>query len=209
MENQNNPQNNDGDEFIDKELSELKKVIESANQLLTGLGGGINMGDLLKQVQQPQQIIQQPVLTNPGNFSTPILHYINESSNSDPKFIHPGDSGFDLKANLSNPVIIPVGKMKMIPTGLYFEVSPGYEIQIRSRYGLAKENQVFVINQPGTIDSNNRDEVLVMLLNLGENEIRIVHGDRIAQGVVCPVIGSGLLTLMKTEKLSSSSRNAS
>jgi dUTP pyrophosphatase len=207
-QNQQN-QNNDSDEFIDKQLSELERVIQSANQLLHGLNGGINMNDILSHLPQ-QQTIQQPIVKteNPSALlSGLILHFINKSTNPDPKFEHDGDSGFDLRANLEQPVIIPVGKMKCIPTGLYFEVSKGYEIQERSRSGLARDKQVFVINQPATIDSCNRGEIFVMLINLGENDIQITHGDRIAQGVVCPVVGSGLLTLMKTDQLSPSSRD--
>lgn len=195
--------NQSEDNFLDKELGELNRVIASANELVQQLGG-INP---LTQIQQ-----QFSAVENPQKFQkhtpqqTIMLCCVNKSNNPIPKFENVGDSGFDLRANLESPVVIKSMTMEMIPTGLYFEVENGYEIQVRSRSGLARKNQLIVLNQPGTIDSAYRGEVLVMLFNLGRNDIQINHGDRIAQGVVCPVIGSGKLTIIETDTLSESVR---
>ena len=76
----------------------------------------------------------------------------------------------------------------MVPTGLFFEIPCGYEIQVRPRSGLAIKNGITCLNTPGTIDSDYRGEVKVILINLGENDFTVNNGDRIAQLVVSPVI---------------------
>ena len=75
----------------------------------------------------------------------------------------------------------------MIPTGLYFSIPEGYEVQVRPRSGLAAKNGVTVLNTPGTIDSDYRGEIKVILVNLGDEDFTVNNGDRIAQIVVAPV----------------------
>jgi len=136
------------------------------------------------------------------------LNFVNKSNNADPEFAKEGDSGFDLRANLTEDIVIDPWKMKMIPTGLYFEVEKGLEIQIRSRSGLAAKNNLFVLNSPGTVDSLYRGEIKILLANLGENSFTVKNGDRIAQGVVCPVYGEGYLKFNKQENLTETARNS-
>jgi dUTP pyrophosphatase len=200
----------DDNDFLDRELSELNKVIQSANELVQQLGGQNPMSLLQNQYMEMAKNHlptnqQYPGLVQPIP-ETVILNCVNRSDNPFPKFAKVGDSGFDLRANLEKPILLKPMRMVTVSTGLYFEVGNGYEVQVRSRSGLAKNNQVFVMNQPGTVDSGYRGEVLVMLFNLGENEIQINHGDRIAQGVVCPVVGSGKLTILAVNELSDSER---
>lgn len=135
------------------------------------------------------------------------LKFVNESDNPDPEFSKEGDSGFDIRAFVPFEVKLPVGKVKLIPTGLYFEVEKGLEVQVRSRSGLAANKGIMVLNSPGTVDSGYRGEVKIILANLGEFPLTVKNGDRIAQGVVCPVYGEGNLTMTKVKKLSNSERN--
>jgi len=135
------------------------------------------------------------------------LKFINTSNNPDPIFIHKGDSGFDIRANLTKDVVVEEGRVAFIPTGLYFEVNKGLEIQIRTRSGIALNNHMFVLNSPGTIDSEFRGEIKIILANFDKFPHVIKHGDRIAQGVVCPVYGEGNLNFIKVEKLSETTRN--
>lgn len=104
-----------------------------------------------------------------------------------------GASGLDLPAalfmmGLNEQMIIQPGKMAVVPTGICVEVFRGFEAQIRSRSGLAFKNNVFVLNSPGTIDSDYRGEIKIMLMNLGEEPFVVNHGDRIAQLIVCPYV---------------------
>jgi len=114
-----------------------------------------------------------------------------------------GSAGLDLRAATGDEVVLEVGARALIPTGLQFAIPEGYEAQIRPRSGLALKYGVTVLNTPGTIDSDYRGEVGVVLINLGESRFRIAHGDRIAQVVVAPVVP---VVLKESESLSETAR---
>ncbi len=102
----------------------------------------------------------------------------------------PGAAGFDLRAALvgeTGDVVIHPGERRLIPTGLVLEIPPGWEGQVRPRSGLALRHGIGVVNAPGTIDSDYRGEVAVILVNLGDAPFGLKHGDRIAQLVLSRV----------------------
>lgn len=99
----------------------------------------------------------------------------------------PGSAGFDLEAAISEPVNLPVASRVLVPTGVAVAIPSGYEGQIRPRSGLARDTGLTVLNAPATIDSDYRGELLVLLVNLGQQAITVSRGDRIAQLVICPV----------------------
>jgi dUTP pyrophosphatase len=104
-----------------------------------------------------------------------------------PEYETGGASGMDLRAFTGEDIVIPpLGRAK-IPTGLFMEIPPGWEGQVRPRSGLALRSGVTVLNSPGTIDSDYRGELAVILVNLGEESFRVKNGDRIAQMVISPV----------------------
>ncbi len=98
-----------------------------------------------------------------------------------------GSAGADVCALLDEAVCLKPGMRQMIPTGLRFEIPLGYEIQMRPRSGLALKNGITCVNSPGTIDSDYRGEVKVILINLGQEDFIINNGDRIGQVVLAPV----------------------
>jgi len=104
-----------------------------------------------------------------------------------------GSSGMDLLAAVSEDTVLPPGKPQLIPTGLYLEIPRGYEAQIRPRSGLALRHGLTVANAPGTIDSDYRGEVGVILINLGHEPVTITRGMRIAQLVVQEVVRAELV----------------
>lgn len=104
-----------------------------------------------------------------------------------PEYKTSGAAGADVYALVEKPVVIPSGKFAMIPTGLFFEIPEGYEIQVRPRSGLAAKNGVTVLNTPGTIDSDYRGELKILLINLGEEDFTINNHDRIAQIIIASV----------------------
>ena len=108
-----------------------------------------------------------------------------------PEYKTSGAAGADLYAHLEQPVTIGCGKTAMIPTGLFFEIPEGYEVQVRPRSGLAAKNGVTVLNTPGTIDSDYRGEIKVILINLGDKPFVVNDKERIAQMVIAPVIQAG------------------
>lgn len=114
-------------------------------------------------------------------------------------------SGFDLVAQLPYKFTISPGERALIPTGLAFEIPPGYEIQVRPRSGWAIKKGISVVNTPGTIDADYRGEVQVGLVHLGKEPMDILPGDRIAQAVLCPVVQA---ELFEVTELSSTERGA-
>jgi dUTP pyrophosphatase len=144
----------------------------------------------------------QKNLTNENPFKINV-NFKNESTNPDPEYATSGSSGFDLRANLTETIkLSPQGGFAIIPTGLYFELPEGFEIQVRSRSGLAAKNQVCVLNSPGTVDADYRGEIKVILINLGDEDFTINHGDRIAQAVVAAVSGKNIIKLTKVAEVS-------
>lgn len=99
----------------------------------------------------------------------------------------PGSAGLDLRAAVTEDLELPPGGRALVPTGLILEIPPGWEGQVRPRSGLALRHGIGVVNAPGTIDSDYRGEVGVILINLGDQPFRLQRGDRIAQLVLAPV----------------------
>ena len=109
-----------------------------------------------------------------------------------PSYKTSGASGMDLMAFIKSPIKIKPKTSFLIPTGLSLAFSEDYEVQIRPRSGLAAKNQISVLNTPGTIDSDYRGEIKVILINLSEKVFLVKKGDRIAQMILCPVIKAKL-----------------
>lgn len=115
----------------------------------------------------------------------------NKSNNPLPEYSTRGSSGMDIRAWLpEGPITMKPGERALIPTGLYIDLIRGFELQIRARSGLALKHGIAVLNGPGTVDSDFRDEIKVILINLGDKDFTVNSGDRIAQ-----------MVLAKTERL--------
>jgi dUTP pyrophosphatase len=112
-----------------------------------------------------------------------LPHFCGESL----KYQTPGSSGCDVAASIPENLTLNPGKRLLVPTGLKLEIPTGFEIQVRPRSGLAFKNGVTLVNTPGTIDSDYRGELKIILINLGDEPFVIKPGDRIAQLVVMPV----------------------
>lgn len=118
------------------------------------------------------------------------IKVVNISGNSLPAYATEGASGMDLRANLTAPLLLGPLQRRLVPTGLFMELPDEYEAQVRPRSGLAMKHGITCLNSPGTIDSDYRGEIKVILINLSNEEHTIQHGDRIAQ-----------LVLQKIEKI--------
>lgn len=103
-----------------------------------------------------------------------------------PAYQSTGASGFDFHALEST--FIPAGDIVVVRTGLAMEIDQGLELQIRPRSGLALKHKISVLNTPGTVDSDYRGEIMVILINHGKEDFTINQGDRIAQGVIAPIV---------------------
>ncbi len=113
-----------------------------------------------------------------------ILKVVNTSNNPLPQYATEGAAGMDLKAFLKEPVKLQPMERELIPTGLFIELPLGYEAQVRPRSGLAMNQGITCLNSPGTIDSDYRGEIKIILINLSDQNQVIRPGDRIAQMVV-------------------------
>jgi dUTP pyrophosphatase len=113
------------------------------------------------------------------------LNLKNESTNPNPEYTTDGASGFDIRC--SEDGVLKSGEIKAISTGLFFELPTGFEIQVRSRSGLAVKSGVVVLNSPGTIDEDFLGEVKLIMINHSKVDFEYKYGDRLAQGVVASV----------------------
>jgi len=121
------------------------------------------------------------------------LNIVNKSNNELPAYATPGSAGMDIRANLDHAVLLQPLERKLIPTGLYLELPLGFEAQIRPRSGLAIKQGITCLNSPGTVDSDYRGEIKVILINLSNEPQQVQHGDRIAQMVVSKVATAELI----------------
>ncbi|MBX3256732.1 MAG: dUTP diphosphatase [Chitinophagaceae bacterium] len=119
------------------------------------------------------------------------IKVINQSGNPLPEYATTGASGMDVRAFLSSPVVLQPLERALIPTGLFMEIPEGFEVQVRPRSGLAVKQGITCLNTPGTIDSDYRGEVKVILINLSNETQTVNNGDRIAQLVVQKVEKAG------------------
>ncbi|EPP35974.1 Deoxyuridine 5'-triphosphate nucleotidohydrolase [Chlamydia avium] len=123
-----------------------------------------------------------------------------------PEYATEGASGADLRANISEPIALLPGQRTLVPTGIKMQIPSGYEVQIRPRSGLALKYGVTVINSPGTIDSDYRGEICIILINMGESMFVIEPKMRIAQAVVSPIVQAKFIAVDSTEELAQTSR---
>ncbi len=115
------------------------------------------------------------------------INIINQSPNQLPDYATTGSAGMDIRANLTEPVVLQSLERALIPTGLFIELPEGYEAQIRPRSGLAIKFGLTCLNTPGTIDSDYRGEIKVIVVNLSKEPQTINHGERIAQMIIATV----------------------
>lgn len=156
----------------------------------------------------------------PVNYELDIqtLKFVNKSNNPDPVFTDEQDSGFDLRAWITEEdegsklkddvyeITLKPMERKLFHTGLYFELPKYTEIQVRPRSGISIKYGITVINTPATVDEGYTGECCVLLVNLSKEKFVIHNGDRIAQGVLCPVYNGALVNLIKVSEITSKTK---
>jgi dUTP pyrophosphatase len=125
---------------------------------------------------------------------------INHSDNELPAYATEGSAGMDIRANLSEDITLKPMERLLIPTGLFIELPRGYEASVRPRSGLALKQGITCLNSPGTIDSDYRGEIKVILINLSAEQQIIHHGDRIAQMLITRVERADLIVVSELEE---------
>jgi dUTP pyrophosphatase len=184
-------------------MNEIQTQVEELETLLTTEGISQEMIDETKSTIVMLKNIYGDDLENVNTIEEYKIttKFVNKSNNEDPTYQHEGDSGFDFRANLETSLTIKPLERVLVPTGLYFELPKGYELQIRPRSGMAYKHGITVLNTPGTVDTPYVGEVKVLLINLSNEEYTINHGDRMAQGVISPRVSTEFGELVKIDKI--------
>jgi dUTP pyrophosphatase len=157
---------------------------------------GIDVNDIENQFnQQDNSIMDQKV----------PVKYINDGENQNPEYAYESDSGFDLRS--TEELWVQANNRKLISTGLRFDIPLGYEIQVRSKSGLALNQGLMVLNSPGTVDSGYQGEIKVIIFNTTNERIKIEKGQKIAQAVLCPVLCGKWVDLIKVDNIDEKDRN--
>ena len=153
-------------------------------QTVTGMAGGIFAAVKVMTLEQEAQI----------SAGAPLLRVQKKAAEVElPRYASAEAAGMDLKAFIEGDISIAPLERVRVPTGLFFEIPSGFEAQVRPRSGLADRSGITVLNAPGTIDSDYRGEVEVILINFGNGPFTVKNGDRIAQLVISPVIRAAIL----------------
>lgn len=159
------------------------------NKVLDELG--VDMNDFDKAFDEYEPTLELGYVKLNGDAVTPLYNY-------------PSDSGFDLYAT-SSVEIPPFGRV-LIPTGLSLDIKDGFEIQVRSKSGLALKQGLMVLNSPGTVDNGYTGEVQVIIFNTNNHKVEIPKGMKIAQAVLCPVVNGKWVNLIEKTKINEKER---
>ncbi len=162
----------------------------------------IDYDQIFKEFGLDMKEIEQEMMENKTKL--PLNYTKLNSDVIDPFYNYESDSGFDLYST-EEITIKPFGRA-LIPTGLSFDIKDGYEIQVRSKSGLAINQGLFVLNSPGTVDSGYLGEVKVILFNTNSEPFTITKGMKVSQAVLCPVVGGKWVELINTESLPTKDR---
>ena len=191
-------------------IEELNKSLESIDNLFS---------NDFSSTEDEEEIDINSIMSNLG-FSfedlekgfdeyEPTMPLRFSKSNEDavtPEYAYPTDSGFDLYST-EEKYIEPFGR-ELIPTGLHFDIPENYEIQVRSKSGLALKQGLMVLNSPGTIDQGFSGEIQVIMFNTTKEKIKIEKGQKVAQAVVCPVLTSNWLDIKEIDSVENKDRGS-
>jgi dUTP pyrophosphatase len=187
------------------DTKELLTMIENFQNMSKDINGSedLELNQYVEELKKVYDLDEKSTETYEYKVTT---KFINNSNNEDPTYAKEGDSGFDLRAFIDEPVTLKPLERKLIPTGLKFELSPNTELQVRPRSGMALKHGISVLNTPGTVDEGYRGDVGIIAVNLSNEDYTIQPGERIAQAVIMNVVGHRLSNLEKVENLTETER---
>jgi dUTP pyrophosphatase len=179
------------------------KDIKNFTSTMAVLKDLMEMSSNQEKMQETMSMLEQQIKDYKPKVG---ISFVNKSDNPDPFYNYGSDSGFDLLSN--SEVTIPSKSRTVVPTGLYFDIPYGYEIQVRSKSGLALNKGISVLNSPGTVDSGYNGEIRVILMNNSTMDITIHKGMKVAQAVLAPVLNGDSVNLNKVNEINEKDRNA-
>ena len=184
-------------------LDDLKKEIDELQRLFEDEIENLVVNDVIERHGFDINQLEQEMLQMNNKL---LLQYSVSSDESiDPKYVYPTDSGFDLYSTEST-YVEPFSRT-LVPTGLHFDIPDGYEIQIRSKSGLAFNQGLMVLNSPGTVDQGYTGEIKIIIFNTTQDLINIDKGQKIAQAVLSPVVCGKWITFKKVNDIEDKDRS--
>jgi dUTP pyrophosphatase len=187
-----------------EELTKLRDRLLNLQETFSSETGEVDYDDILKEMDIDLEDIEQKMIEGNGKLDLPyqILH----PDAVHPKYNYGSDSGFDLHS-VEDIVIPPFGRA-LVPSGLSFDIRDGFEIQVRTKSGLAINQGLMVLNSPGTVDNGYTGEVKGIIFNTNPTEVKIPKGMKFGQAVVCPVVNGAWVELHQVDQINKKERGA-
>jgi dUTP pyrophosphatase len=184
-------------ELLRNKLMNLQKTFSSEND-------DVNFDDIMKEMDFDLEQVEKQMVE--GRTLLPLNYQVIHPDAVHPKYNYESDSGFDLHS-VEDLEVSPFGRI-LVPTGLCFDIKDGYEIQVRSKSGLALKHGLMVLNSPGTVDNGYTGEVQVIVFNTNNYVVTIPKGMKIGQAVLCPVVNGGWVGLNQVAQINKKERGA-
>jgi dUTP pyrophosphatase len=187
-----------------EELAKLRDRLLNLQETFSSETGEVDYDDILKEMDIDLEEIEQQMVESNGKLDLPyqILH----PDAVHPKYNYGSDSGFDLHS--VEDVVIPAFGRALVPSGLSFDIKDGFEIQVRTKSGLAINQGLMVLNSPGTVDNGYTGEVKGIIFNTNPTEVKIPKGMKFGQAVVCPVVNGAWVELNQVNEINKKERGA-
>jgi dUTP pyrophosphatase len=189
---------------LESSLRELNDFTKKMQDYIGNIDDSVDINALLSEHGLDMDELEKSFMTDTSKIQLP---YKKLNPNAvDPKYNYDGDSGFDLYS--TEEVVIGGLGRALIPTGLSFDIKDGYEIQVRSKSGLAINQGLMCLNSPGTVDNSYTGEVKVILFNTNKEPITIKQGMKVAQAVFCPVVNGRWIEPVEKKDLTNKDRGS-
>lgn len=187
-----------------EQLELLRNKLMNLQQTFSSETDDVNFEDIMKEMDFDLEQVEKQMVE--GRTLLPLNYQVIHPDAVHPKYNYESDSGFDLHS-VEDVVIPPFGRA-FVPSGLCFDIKDGYEIQVRTKSGLAINQGLMVLNSPGTVDNGYTGEVKGIIFNTNPTEVRIPKGMKFGQAVLCPVVNGGWVGLNQVEQINKKERGS-
>jgi dUTP pyrophosphatase len=185
-----------------EQLELLRKKLMNLQETFSSETGEVDYNDIMKEMDFDLEELEKQMVE--GGATLPLNYQVIHPDAVHPKYNYGSDSGFDLHS-VEDLEVSPFGRI-LVPTGLCFDIKDGYEIQVRSKSGLAIKHGLMVLNSPGTVDNGYTGEVQVIVFNTNNYIVTIPKGMKIGQAVLSPVVNGDWVGLNQVEQINKKER---
>jgi dUTP pyrophosphatase len=187
-----------------EQLELLRKKLMGLQETFASETGEVDYNDIMKEMDFDLEELEKQMVE--GGATLPLNYQVIHPDAVHPKYNYGSDSGFDLHS-VEDLEVSPFGRI-LVPTGLCFDIKDGYEIQVRSKSGLAIKHGLMVLNSPGTVDNGYTGEVQVIVFNTNNYIVTIPKGMKIGQAVLSPVVNGDWVGLNQVEQINKKERGS-